>query len=148
MPKRTMADAFPSKYLTALDVEGKDIEAVIESVDYEKMRDGAEKPVATFEGLSKSIVLNKTKAKVLFDITGSMDFDDWVGTKVTALSRHRQLQRRDRGHDQLQPYQGGEEGAGREDAGRRNPILRLADNTAKGRPALCASSGPICFAIQ
>ena len=81
MPKRTMADAFPSKYLTALDVEGKDIEAVIESIDYEKMRD-AEKPVATFEGLSKSIVLNKTKAKVLFDITGSMDFDDWVGTKV------------------------------------------------------------------
>lgn len=82
MPKRTMSDAFPSKYLTAIDIEGKDIEATIESVDYEKMRDGAEKPVAAFEGLSKPIVLNKTKAKVLFDITGSMDFDDWIGTKV------------------------------------------------------------------
>lgn len=82
MPKRTMSDAFPSKYLTAADVQGKDIEAVIDSVDYAKMRDGAEKPVVEFEGLSKGVVLNKTKAKFLSDLTGSPNFDDWVGAKV------------------------------------------------------------------
>jgi hypothetical protein len=83
MPKRTMNDAFPSKYLTAADVHGKSMEVVIESVDYAKMRDGAEKPIAMFEGLSKGVVLNKTKAKFLSDLTGSPNFDDWVGAQVT-----------------------------------------------------------------
>jgi hypothetical protein len=82
MPKRTLDDAFPSKYLTAADVEGKTFSATIERVEYEKMRDSTEKPVAYFEGLKKAVVLNKTKAKFLAELTKSKKFDDWIGVKI------------------------------------------------------------------
>ena len=82
MPKRTYSGAFPSKYLTAADIEGKNFPATIERIEYEKMRDGGEKPVAYLEGMNKAVVLNKTKAKFLTELTKSESFDDWIGVKV------------------------------------------------------------------
>jgi hypothetical protein len=65
MTKRTLDDAFPSRYLRSPDVEGKRFTATLRQVDYEKMSDGKEKPVAYFKGMKKGVVLNKTKASFL-----------------------------------------------------------------------------------
>jgi hypothetical protein len=82
MTKRTLDAAFPSRYLTSGDVEGKSFTATIKSVDYEKMADGQEKPVAFFEGLKKGVVLNKTKARFIALLARSKRFDDWAGIAI------------------------------------------------------------------
>src|SRR5262245_16295901 len=82
MSKRTFDDAFPSRYLTSGDVEGKRFVATIKAVDYAKMADGQEKPVALFEKMKKGVVLNKSKAKLLSTLAKSKRFDDWVGLEV------------------------------------------------------------------
>jgi hypothetical protein len=83
MTNRTFDDAFPSRYLTAADVEGKSFTASIRSVDYEKMRDGSEKPVVYFNKVKKACVLNKTKGKFLAGLAKSPKFDDWIGLEIT-----------------------------------------------------------------
>lgn len=80
--RRTLDGAFPSKYLTAADVEGKRFSAVVKAVNYEMMTDGTQKPVVLFEGLRKSVVLNKTRAKFLATLAKSKKFDDWIGQSV------------------------------------------------------------------
>jgi len=82
MTKRTLSDAFPSKYLNAADLENKQFTATIDHIDYEKMRDGAEKPVVYFAKITRGVVLNKTKAKFLSELSKSLSFDDWVGLDV------------------------------------------------------------------
>jgi hypothetical protein len=82
MTQRTLDGAFPSRYLTSADVEGKRFEGTISRVEYEKMADGQEKPVAFFKGMKKGCVLNKTKARFLATLTKSKKFDDWAGTTV------------------------------------------------------------------
>ena len=82
MPKRTLDDAFPSRFLRSPDVEGKRFTATIKAVDYEPMSDGKEKPVAYFRGMRKGIVLNKTRASFLAHLAKSRKFDDWIGLEV------------------------------------------------------------------
>jgi hypothetical protein len=82
MPQRTFDAAFPSRYLTSGDVEGKRFTATIKQIEYCKMADGQEKPVAFFQGMKKGIVLNKSKAKLLAELSKSKKFDDWVGVAV------------------------------------------------------------------
>jgi len=82
MTAKTFNDAWPSRYLTAADVEGKAFTATIASVEFEKMQDGTEKPVAFFEKLQKGVVLNKTKGKFLASLSKSLKFSDWVGLEV------------------------------------------------------------------
>lgn len=54
MTKRNLDAAFPSRYLRSPDVEGKHFTATVKSVEYEKMADGKEKPVAYFKGMRKN----------------------------------------------------------------------------------------------
>jgi hypothetical protein len=82
MTKRTLDGAFPSRFLSSGDVEGKRFDAVIKRIDYEKMSDGSEKAVAFFEDMKKGCVLNKTRASFLASLTKSKKFDDWIGTSV------------------------------------------------------------------
>ena len=89
--KRTLDAAFPSRYLTSSDVEGKRFDATLKRVDFEKMADGQEKPVAYFEGMKKGVVLNKTKAKFLASLTKSKKFDDWTGQTVSIAGSVTQL---------------------------------------------------------
>jgi hypothetical protein len=79
---KTFADAWPSKYLTADDVAGKKFNATIKSIEFEKMKDGTEKPVAYFEKMKKGCVLNKTKGKFLASLAKSQKLDDWIGLEI------------------------------------------------------------------
>lgn len=87
MPK--LNDMFPSKYLKAEDLRGKDgrgwreFTLKINSVDLEDMggENGDQKWVLHFEGAQKGLVLNRTNAQTLSDAYGP-DSDYWIGEKV------------------------------------------------------------------
>ena len=77
---------FPSRYLKASDFE-EESSLTIASVEMQtfKTRDGAEeiKPVVSFKGEEKGLVLNKTNSKLIAKALKSDDTDDWVGKAVT-----------------------------------------------------------------
>ncbi len=82
MSPRTFDQAWPSRYLTAADLSGRSFTASIRSIEFEKMQDGSEKPVAYFNKVKKGVVLNKTKGKFLAGLAKSLKFDDWLGLEV------------------------------------------------------------------
>ena len=79
-------DAFPSKYLHARDLAGKEPIVVIRTVEPQLMRvDGGKqlkKLVVHFVGKQKALVLNKTMALAIAQIVGSEDTDAWRGKSV------------------------------------------------------------------
>ena len=77
-------DAFPSKYLKASDLPEEGSQpAKIEKIQIEEVgQQKQKKPVVHFEDLDKPLILNKTNAKVISSLTGSGDFDDWIGKTI------------------------------------------------------------------
>jgi hypothetical protein len=79
---------FPSKYLSAVDVEPP-ITLTIFGVTQESMKghDGEEilKPVVSFRESKKSMVMNVTNKNILKGLFGN-DTDDWINQKVTLCS--------------------------------------------------------------
>jgi hypothetical protein len=73
--------AFPGSYLKAADLDGKRTTVTIKGVDMEDIG-GDHKPVLKFVGKDKGVVLNKTNAGRLTELTGSADTDNWVGWSV------------------------------------------------------------------
>ena len=75
--------AFPSNYLKASDLGDKQPIVTIDRIEVEPIgRDKEIKPVLYFQGKEKGLVLNKTNAKKIAEITGSKDTDDWAGCQV------------------------------------------------------------------
>jgi len=75
--------AFPSNYLKASDLGDKQPIVTIDRIEVEPIgRDKEIKPVLYFQGKEKGLVLNKTNAKKIAEITGSKDTDDWSGCQV------------------------------------------------------------------
>lgn len=76
-------DVFPSKYLKTSDLGGIEPVVTIERVEWEPVgRDREMKAVVYFAGKKKAIVLNKTMANKLTEITGSAMTEEWAGHKV------------------------------------------------------------------
>ncbi len=74
--------AFPSSYLKAADIpKGKRVTVIIESLSFEDIG-GDHKPVLHFQGKDKGVVLNKTNAASIVDITGTDDYDLWPGKAI------------------------------------------------------------------
>jgi hypothetical protein len=84
-PKMKIDDLFPSKYIKASDLNGKPLDVVIKSLKIESMKDmggnAADKPVLSFIGQSKQLVLNKTNAGLLVELFGD-ESDNWQGKRV------------------------------------------------------------------
>lgn len=75
--------AFPSNYLKASDLGDKQPIVTIDRIEVEPIgRDKEIKPVIYFQGKEKGLVLNKTNAKKIAELTGSKDTDDWTGCQV------------------------------------------------------------------
>lgn len=73
-----------SKYLRASDLNGEDMIVTIKDVDFELVgMDKQKKPVITFKGIDKGMILNKTNIQAIELATGESDTDDWNGKKVT-----------------------------------------------------------------
>jgi hypothetical protein len=79
-------DAFPSKYLKASDLRGKE---ATETMDYVKTEligmDNEPKAVLHFKGRQKGLVLNKTNARAISQLHGD-DFRNWPGKPITIFA--------------------------------------------------------------
>jgi hypothetical protein len=67
--------AFPSKYLKASDLQGRQVTVVMSHVTMETIGDD-ERPVLYFKGKDKGLALNKTNANTIADAFGD-DTQDW-----------------------------------------------------------------------
>jgi hypothetical protein len=71
---------FPSKYLRASDLQGREITVTISHLTMEEF-DGDPKPVAYFVGKEKGVALNKTNSTNIASAYGP-ETDDWQGKSV------------------------------------------------------------------
>lgn len=76
-----IGEAFPGQYLKAQDLGTARARVVIDRVSVEEVGDG-HKPVLYFRGKDKGLVLNKTNAGMIEEITGSDETDNWTGKTV------------------------------------------------------------------
>lgn len=74
--------AFPSKFLKAEDLQGREVELTIASCVIEQMGDGEHKPCLSFRGKEKALVLNKTNANAIIGQMGSDETNDWIGKTI------------------------------------------------------------------
>ena len=75
-------DSFPSKYLKASDLGGRQVTVKIDRVEIEEVgRDQERRPVLYFIGKQKGVVLNKTNANKLASAYGQ-DTDEWADREV------------------------------------------------------------------
>lgn len=73
--------AFPSEYLKAADLQGRQVKVVIDRVEMRDVGDD-HKPVIFFQGKDRGVVLNKTNSGVLEDAFGD-ETDHWHGQTIT-----------------------------------------------------------------
>lgn len=77
---------FPSLYLKAAELQGKDVTVTIEKVQLEEltMRGGLKKKkgVIYLRGKEKMIVLNRTNAETIVKLYGP-DTNGWIGKRIT-----------------------------------------------------------------
>ena len=79
-----ISEEFPSKYLKATDLQGRDVKVTMANVEREKLGDDM-KPVLYFKGKEKGVVLNKTNANTIGDAYGD-DTDNWFGQEIILFS--------------------------------------------------------------
>lgn len=76
-------EAFPSKYLKASDLQGNEPIVTMGEVKFEPVgADKEMKAVLYFQGKAKGLVLNKTNARKITEITGSAITEEWAGHQV------------------------------------------------------------------
>ena len=79
-----ISEEFPSKYLKADDLRGRDHRVTIARVEREKMGDDF-KLVVYFNGKEKGVVLNKTNSYAIAAAYGD-ETNDWFGNDVILFS--------------------------------------------------------------
>ncbi len=83
---KTVSELFPSKYLSADDLQGKAFKLKILAVEFVQIHDRYEgdvtKACVRFEKAQKQLILNVTQARSIAQIVGSEQFADWVGHEV------------------------------------------------------------------
>jgi hypothetical protein len=87
-------DAFPSDYLKADDLKGKNVTVVIADASIEMIGQGHQKErklVLSFFGKDKKLVCNKTNASTIQKLYG-IETDDWKGKAITLSPREVEFQ--------------------------------------------------------
>lgn len=87
LPKVSEMESYQSKWLTGLDLQGKNWEMIIKNVTVEMVRHPVTKKqeskyVLHFEGAKKPLVVNKTNVKMLVGAWGEVP-ENWVNKKVS-----------------------------------------------------------------
>lgn len=77
-----IGEAFPSKYIKAADLQGRPVKAVIDSVEITNIGDDEDKLVIYFRGKKKGLVCNVTNARMIEEIMGSDETDEWAGREI------------------------------------------------------------------
>lgn len=89
MPK--LNDIFGGNFLKADDLQGRSVPVTISAVEVKEFDDG-NKLILSFEGKDKKLVCNRTNASIIQEVLGSSDTDDWVGQKVTLITKKVEFQ--------------------------------------------------------
>lgn len=79
-----MSEEFPSKYLKAADLQGREVRVTMANVEREKIGEDS-KPVLYFKGKDKGVVLNKTNASTISDAYGD-DTEEWYDQPLILFS--------------------------------------------------------------
>jgi hypothetical protein len=82
-----VSDMFPRKFVSGDDLDGKAYTVTIEEVRQEKLRMAGsaqeeQKHVLYLLGTRKGIILSRTLAEQIAEITGQADTKDWPGCKM------------------------------------------------------------------
>lgn len=77
-------EAFPSNYLKATDLQGREVSVIISNVTMEKLGNDT-RMILYFQGKQKGMVCNKTNAFNISMMYGE-DTDGWIGKSVTLFS--------------------------------------------------------------
>lgn len=83
-----ISQLYPDKWLSAKHLQGRSVVVAIEAATVEQLfnprtKHNEPKFVIAFHKKQLRLVLNKTQAQALADITGSDDSDEWKGHLVT-----------------------------------------------------------------
>jgi len=76
--------AFPSNYLKAEDLNGKEVTVTIDNVELVELgqgRDKESKLLITFVGKTKGLLVNKTNARTIEKLYGD-ETDEWIGKRI------------------------------------------------------------------
>ena len=88
------SQAFPSDYLKASDLNGKQVTVTIGRVEMVDMGQGKEKEsklLIHFNGKSKGLVCNKTNCTTIEKLYGD-ETDGWIGKEITLAPREVEFQ--------------------------------------------------------
>lgn len=84
---KSWKDVYPSQWLTAEDLQGRQATVRISGVAVEELRQqtGSKEPklVLSFAGKAKRLACNKTQCKALAQITGTDLFEGWKDVQIT-----------------------------------------------------------------
>lgn len=88
-----IGDAFPSNYVKASDLKGVQPVVTIDRIEFEPVgRQKEMKPVLYFIDKEKGLVLNKTNANKIAELTGSPETGDWHGCQIRLYATHVEFQ--------------------------------------------------------
>jgi hypothetical protein len=79
-----ISESFPSKYLKASDLQGREVRVTMGHVETEKLGDD-QRPVLYFKGKEKGVVLNRTNSNTIADAYGD-DTEDWFDQPLILFS--------------------------------------------------------------
>jgi len=86
-------DFFPSRYLKASDLRGREPVLIIKAVKYEAVGQAKQmKAVVYFERVEKGLVLNKTNANRITQISGSGVTEEWIGVSIKLFATQVEFQ--------------------------------------------------------
>lgn len=81
-----ISEVYPTKYVTAADLQGRTVTLTIKAVTMEEMlthdNKTVSKPVAWFERTNKGFVMNATNARVIANLYGD-NTDGWTGQRIS-----------------------------------------------------------------
>ena len=82
-PMKTTDDAYPSNFIKAADLKGRNVNLVIKAITQETIGQAGEmKPMITFSKVKKGFLLNVTNARTIEAVYGKT-FADWLGKTIT-----------------------------------------------------------------
>lgn len=76
-----ISSAFPSKYLSAADLQGRAVRVTIARLEMGDMGEGKRKPILYFEGKAKGLALNKVNSNNIASAYGD-ETDNWIGAEL------------------------------------------------------------------
>ena len=83
----TVSEAFPSRYLKAVDLKNKTVKVAIKEITFEEIgQERNKKPVLFFRKVEKGLVLNKTNAVEIGAAHGDQ-MDGWIGKEIELFSQ-------------------------------------------------------------